>query len=178
MWGSSARGSREPPSPRHPLCVGLVLYLERVCFLEGQPQKPSGPLGHRPRLGHVGQLDWLAGCCEGVSENLPSCRAGTISSRATKDSLEGSGRSAPQSPRPPSAKQRVLSDPAFPPPHPHPFPPRPARRSLVWRGSASPNTFSPLPTPGRVQTLGAALRAAATLAPRPSPPAPRGFPGT
>ena len=43
------------------------------------------------------QLDYFAVCFEGVLENLPSCRTGTISSRATKENLKGRGRNAPQS---------------------------------------------------------------------------------
>lgn len=96
---------REPLSLDTRLCVGLMTYLEHLCFFEGQPQKPSGPVSHCSWLGVLKCL-WmgLARCFEGVLGNTPSCRVGTISSRVTKDNLEGSGRSSPEPfwhPRPP-----------------------------------------------------------------------------
>lgn len=111
--------------------------------------------------------------------NTPSCRVGTISSRVTKDNLDGSGRSSPEPlwhPRPPFSSHSVHSDLAFALWIPHPGC---LRRPLAWPRTASPTTFSPLPTPhSRLPpNRGAALRTAAALAPRPpaASPAPRGL---
>lgn len=93
LWGSFAIRSRRTFLLDTRLCVGLIYVFRTSLFLWRPSSKAHWPVGHCPWLGCLSAAGFGL---LGVLGNAPSCRAGTVSSRATKNNLEGSGRSAPQ----------------------------------------------------------------------------------